>query len=218
MLGFILNNGFYTFFDVPGQQGNCCFNMGINDAGVIVGAVDDAGVAQDFIRSADGSQYVFINPTVVGNPILDGVNNLGQLIGFGYDSTLTIQSFVCSAGGNSCMELPPIPYSPGSEVIAHGINDSGEIVGTFASQNSFCTGPCAGSLLPTPEIDTLSMTITALAGILLLRHSKRRATSRGWNGNKLSARSAHLSVIDSGNEPRTSDFSPSRDLSPPNTK
>jgi hypothetical protein len=98
--GYIRNaDGTFTFFDVPSQQCNCCFEsaMGINDAVVVVGTVDELGRLHDFIRIADGSQYVLLDPTGVANPALVGINNKGELVGTGYGVS----------GGHTPPRLPP---------------------------------------------------------------------------------------------------------------
>jgi len=177
--GFIRNSdGVYTFFDVPGYQGNCCEqgDLAINDAGVVAGTVNDAGRFHDFIRSADGNEYVVFDPSGIGNPALLGINNQGELVGVSYTSS-GANAFVCSAAGvNTCTTLPAIPFFDNSQMIGDGINDSGEIVGTFGKFGggpySFCTGPCAGSLVPSPEIDSLSTTISALVVLFLLQQRK----------------------------------------------
>lgn len=175
---FVMRTELLHLFDVPGQQGNCCFlsDMGINDAGVVVGTIDPS---IDFIRSADGSQYVLLDPGGLGFTTLVGINNQGELVGNAFPPPAVTRGFFCTPDGNTCTQLPDVPFVflPSWQIRASGINDSGEIVGTFGQFGtgpySFCTGPCAGSLLPSPEIDTGSMAIAALSGIFLLRLWKK---------------------------------------------
>lgn len=172
--GFIRSSaGVITSFDVPGQQGNCCFEqLGINDAGVVVGTTDNAGTLSDFIRGADGSYVVFDPPGFGGSNLL-GINNQGEVVGFSFGESV---SFVRSADGTSYTILPAVPLFPSFIVEAHGINDSGEIVGTFGEFGggySFCTGPCAGSTILTPEVETTSMTLGGLLILFLLPAAKK---------------------------------------------
>jgi uncharacterized membrane protein len=181
--GFIRNsNGVYSTFDVPGQPNHCCYEPsgGINDAGVVVGTTDDAGVLHDFIRNADGSQYFVFDPPGTSASALFGINNQGEIVGFSFVNS---HSFLRSADGNNYTTLPDIPFPAGSILIAHGINDLEEIVGPFgdfgASSFSFCTGPCAGSIQPFPEVGTLSMCIIAVGGFTLLGLIKSERFKQG---------------------------------------
>jgi hypothetical protein len=188
--GLIRNsNGTYTFFDVPGQQGNCCINVGINDAGVVAGA--GFGSLNDFVRSSDGTQYSFPNPVGVGNiPVgtdagFVGINNQDEFAGNDYGAS-GVRAFFCTADVATCTLFPDVPYlwQPNWQIQAHGINDSDEIVGAFGRFGggySFCTGPCAGSTVPTPELNTGEMVIVAIFFIpLLVTLERRRFPQSSW--------------------------------------
>ena len=103
--------------------------LGINDAGDMVGSVRISGVSADgFIRDADGTYTIFSYPDGVSNTLPRGVNNKGLISG--YRRLRADNSFLGGFVYDSRTEtFTDIDIAPNSQVIAHGINSKGEVVG-----------------------------------------------------------------------------------------
>jgi uncharacterized membrane protein len=103
--------------------------LGINDAGDMVGSVRISEVSVDgFIRGADGTYTIFSHPDGVSNTLPRGINNKGLISG--YRRLRADNSFL---GGfvydSRTQTFTDIDIAANSQVIAHGINSKGEVVG-----------------------------------------------------------------------------------------
>ena len=127
--GFIrLSNGDFTVFDPPGASNT--FLTGVNDAGVISGYwTDPAGNATTFARKVDG---MLVTRTISGAvSILSGnLNNLGQIV-----ATYQGAGVLFDSSGGYTLVTAPIDWagSRGLTTSATGINDAGQIVGSFCA-------------------------------------------------------------------------------------
>lgn len=125
--GFLDVNGHFTQIDFPGSS-NTGFS-GINNAGEIVGGYEDSS-PQGFLYT----NGVFSPVNFPGN-LYDGtsaINNLGQITGSVQFRRVAQHGFLYSNGGYSLIILP----FTNSFSEAHGINDSGQIVGVYFAANA----------------------------------------------------------------------------------
>ena len=86
--------------------------------------------ALSLLPLAAGATYVYNTINYPGATVTDvrGINNTGRIVGYASLDGVTYFSFTYQSGVFS--PLPPLPGSPPLEVVAHGINDAGEVVGT----------------------------------------------------------------------------------------
>lgn len=129
--GFEFSNGNYTTIDVPGATATSMF--GINNLGDIVGDyIDASGVQHGFLMS-NGS-VTTIDPPGSTNTNCQGINDSGQIVGsfvlgdvrHGYLFSNGIFTTIDYPGANPAGSGAPLS---GTDV--HGINASGEIVGSY---------------------------------------------------------------------------------------
>jgi hypothetical protein len=101
--------------------------LGINSAGAIVGYVTGA-VTRGYLRNPDGS-FVFIDdPTSLPNTVVQGINDLGQIVG---NLDFQTSAFVRDLDGTFAQF-----QFPGATVqtAAHAINNLGDIAGFYDIQ------------------------------------------------------------------------------------
>ncbi|HTU87099.1 MAG TPA: hypothetical protein VMF57_16090 [Solirubrobacteraceae bacterium] len=112
--------------------------LGVNDSDVAVGFyVDGAGNTHAYSFNIARNQYKEITPNGITNPTAAGINNNGDIAGFGTDNTGD------ASNGNTVGYLlkrdgrVTILNVPGSSMTqALGINDSDEVVGVYQVGNS----------------------------------------------------------------------------------
>lgn len=93
--------------------------------------------AWSLLPLAAGAAYVFNTIDYPGAVFTDvrGINNTGRIVGYASFDGVTFFSFTYHAGVFS--PLPPIPGGPGAiEVVAHGINDAGDVTGTLVDMTA----------------------------------------------------------------------------------
>jgi probable HAF family extracellular repeat protein len=124
---FILTDGKYTFFDVPGSFQTRA--TGINDAGQIVGYYDQGGNWHGFLLS-DGKFTTFDFPGSEMQTFPFSINSSEQIVAITYfrrgPPEWTNQAFLLSDWKFSMINVPD-----SQDTTAGGINDAGEIVGTY---------------------------------------------------------------------------------------
>lgn len=120
----------FTPFDAPGVNQACSpfecqYAVGINDEGTIVGAYFDADhLLVGFLRDSAGSFTVIDHAGVVG------INDTGHVVGnLPYSIDLRRTGFLREASGLST----PIQFPGAWSTSIIGINDAGQILGTYAS-------------------------------------------------------------------------------------
>ena len=114
--------------------------LGINDAGNMVGSVDGSdGSRSGFIRDKDGTYTIFSHPDALSITLPRAVNNKGLVSGFRRSTAdgSFLGGFVYDPKTETFAE---IDIGPNFQVIAHGINSKGEVVGNarFVSADDPC--------------------------------------------------------------------------------
>jgi hypothetical protein len=128
--GFLYSGGSYTTIDYPGAYATSV--NGINASGQIVGSYTaQDGSSQIFLYSG-GSFSTIVYPDHPYVTSLTGINTSGQIVGeeFNY---LGQFGFVDSAGSFISI-TDPVAGPSGPFTNANGINDSGEVAGTYIDQ------------------------------------------------------------------------------------
>lgn len=136
MEGFLLKAGVWTvndaLLDRPSSTMVC--DLGINDAGVIVGHWGTRG---------GGTHGVVYNkgvPTLIdygagGALSAYGINVAGDIVGYYSDASQSSHGFLRKNGRFTQIDYPGSPHT-----MAYGINDSGQIVGHFQDTNKVFHG------------------------------------------------------------------------------
>jgi hypothetical protein len=118
----------YTDPKTPHMAGSVNQLLGINDAGVAVGLYNDAqGNSHAYeVNQATG---VFTAIKIPGDvsTVATGINNNGDIVGFGTDASGVTTSWLLHAGHLTAYQFPG-----GSDTQAFGVNDHDEIVGSYA--------------------------------------------------------------------------------------
>src|SRR5438874_2321005 len=124
--GFLYTAGTYVTLDVPGATVTQAF--GINSSGQIVGVFADSNFKQHSFLFSNGSFTTIDNPNpAVSLTIAQGIDSSGNIVGEFFDQT-DEHAFVRLANGGFFRTDPPGATS----ALGLGINDTGQIVGTFA--------------------------------------------------------------------------------------
>jgi probable HAF family extracellular repeat protein len=107
--------------------------LGINNSGSIAGSCDN-GASSAFFRNRQG-HYTLIDVPGAVSTHGEGLNDLNQVVGYYRDETGDQHGFLWNDGAFFTFDLPDlenvIPYP-------HGINNRGQIVGTFAERPCNC--------------------------------------------------------------------------------
>ena len=171
-------NGNFTTIDDPNMATNSSGNRytqpnGINDLGLIVGTYTDAAGTHGFLRSSAGLFTTIDEPDAnPGTTTVTAINNLGMMIGTFQDAS-GYHSFIRSADGSTYITLD-VPS--GFNTTARGINDNGDIVGSYltsltqGSQMGFIAVPEASEI---PEPATLTLLLAGFAVITNARHRRK---------------------------------------------
>jgi probable HAF family extracellular repeat protein len=134
--GFLLSAGQYTQLDDPNGLGTLA--LGINDLGQIMGQYYDAnGNSPGFLLS--GGQYMTLpDPpnALPGFSTFSGINAGGQIVGYYYDANLVVHGFLLSGGQYTQLDDPNAGTQQFVGTFALGINDHGQIVGSYHTGNS----------------------------------------------------------------------------------
>lgn len=177
--GFLRDTGgAFMTIDDPNMATNSHGNQftqlsGINNGGQIVGTYTDAAGVHGFIRSATGVFTTIDDPNAnPGTTSVDGINNLGVIVGTFTDSS-GFHSFIRSSDGSM---YTTVDYPSGFVTDARGINDNGDIVGSYVT--SLTAGQMLG-FIATPESSTvpepasLCLFLAGLAAFACVRRRQR---------------------------------------------
>lgn len=119
---FVLNNGVFTTFNVPGATPGSTVATGVNDSGQIVGYFNNSTGRHGFLDT--NGVFTAIDFPSAALTDASGINNAGAIVG-GFQSSLgeLPQGFLDTNGIFSVLPL----------LGAGGVNSSGEIVGTIGT-------------------------------------------------------------------------------------
>jgi len=127
--GFLYSGGVFTQIDVPG--GTYTEAFGINNAGQIVGWYQVDGSGQfGFVDTGGSFSQIQFGPTYT---IAHGINDPGAIVGY-WNDVLGQHGFLDNGGTITTLDVT-VPGA--SNTRAYGINNSGQIVGTFSGGHGF---------------------------------------------------------------------------------
>lgn len=126
--GFLLSNGSYSSFDVPGSTG-FTRALGINSKGQIVGDYIIKNVEHGFLLS-EGT-FITVDPPGSHGTLAEGINTAGDIVGSYFaDSNFTGNGsghgFLLQGGVFTTIDFPDARLTE-----AWRINDAGQIVGRY---------------------------------------------------------------------------------------
>lgn len=124
---FLFDNGAFTEIDVP-QAADAAISLAldVDDRGRIVGAYDLTG--HGVLQTARGQFILLDHPEGIGETVLTGSNNRGQITLFILDASRTGRGFLRDSGRFIEIEVPgALQSGPGA------INDRGQIVGAYST-------------------------------------------------------------------------------------
>ena len=125
------SDGSFISIDAPGALPGTTAATAINNLGQIVGIFTDASGVHSFLRAADGT-FTTLDPTYFPAAI----NDLGDIAGSLQSFALPALGFVRTADG----KVTTFQVPGASQTRPAGINNSGEIVGTYITGGSYSVG------------------------------------------------------------------------------
>jgi uncharacterized membrane protein len=132
--GFLYDQGEFTTLDVPFSGANNTGARGINDVGEIVGNYGDLNGQHGFLYAAGDFTALDMPGADTGTTTVLGINNSGQIVGIYEDHPPQ------SAGGprahgflylDGVFTTLDVPFAGAVNTSPTGINDRGQIVGTY---------------------------------------------------------------------------------------
>jgi hypothetical protein len=149
--GFRLSGGNYATIEIP-QSGGGSAN-GINDSGQIVGASGSGATASAFMFDSSYSKIEFPNSSFTE---VWGLNNVGDFVGQIDGAQSAYRGFRHSGAAFTIIDFPDAPTAWD----ARGVNDLGQIVGSFTGKDGKTLGYQAtpGTMRATPS-DARSITL-----------------------------------------------------------
>ena len=146
--GFLYSKGVYTTLDDPlgvNSMGNkYTFASAINNSGQIVGYYDDGPKSHGFLY-ANGVYTTLDDPLGVNGTLPLGINSAGQIVGNYLDASFNSHGFLYSNGIFTSMDLL------GPSTTLGGINDSGQLTGTYDLGTSIFGFVATPSAVPEPS-------------------------------------------------------------------
>ena len=147
---------------------------GVNDSGLIVGQDYNAnsGTYQAFLYNPSTSTFTYLTPPDSTNVTATGINDNGQIVG-AYGNSSGNYSYLYSGGTYTTISVPgALQYNPptffdgGGTDNAAGINNAGEIIGTWTNPSGYEQGfEYSGGTFTDTGIDEPGESYTALYGI-----------------------------------------------------
>jgi len=86
--GFLLTSGVYTLIQFPGST--FTQPLGLNDNGEVVGTYTDANGNMHGFEELNGNYISFDAPGGIGTTVANGVNGLGDIVGFSMNGAATV--------------------------------------------------------------------------------------------------------------------------------
>jgi uncharacterized membrane protein len=175
LYGFVDTAGTYSSIAVPGAF--YTNTVGINDAGQVVGTYGNATVSHGFVDTAGIVDNIDVPGAIYTSPF--GINDAGTVVG-GYadptnctDPTTCVphgdHGFVYTAGIFDTIDVPGAYYTD-----VYGINDAGQIVGSYGDATGdygFVATPNATTV---PEPGSLVMLGAGLLRLCTISWRRRR--------------------------------------------
>jgi probable HAF family extracellular repeat protein len=129
--GYLLDEGVFTTFDVPGSQHTIALD--INNRDEIVGEYQDAaGVFHSFVRDSSGA-FTTIDVPGATRTLVTGINDRGQMVGVYGDAGGMSRAFLWDQGAVTIIDPPA--GTVGIQPFA--INNHGQIVGVSFDGTTF---------------------------------------------------------------------------------
>jgi hypothetical protein len=174
-------DGTLTQFDAPGAgtghyQGT--ISTAINVSGVIAGVyLDSSSAAHGFLRSSSGSITTFDAPGA-GTGMLQGtfplgINSSGEIVGFDFDAKYLIHAFTRAPTNGTLTTIDALGAGTAAGTSgnqdsfqgtgAFGINDAGQITGTYLDSSSVAHGFLANPAMLAPPSFQISATAVSLS-------------------------------------------------------
>lgn len=141
--GFLKVGENYTSIDYPGAS--LTYVFGVNDANWVTGTYRDAtGLLKGFAYK-DGAYSSVVYPLAT-ETYIGGINNANAMVGWKVEGG-KVSGFVMTAG-----RFRPViaTFANAANTRARGINDVGQIVGTYTSPE--CTVGCSFVATPSPSV------------------------------------------------------------------
>jgi probable HAF family extracellular repeat protein len=156
----------FSLFDIPGADQT--WPGGINDEGDIAGNIifNDGEENRGFLRHPDGTFVLFEMPGPYGHGAVTDLNNEGVMAGFYLDDPLgplgsPSSGFVRLPDGSFSLFTYPGAYS----TFPYGVNDKGQIAGTFQNDDGSYHGFVRHADLSFEVIEFPSGCCTQVTGI-----------------------------------------------------
>ncbi len=172
--------GSYTAYNYPGAVATGF--TGLNDLGTIVGNYFDASTNSHgfYIPNGDlNNPATWVPVNYPGEPYTEpqAINNLGQIVGIYEDASGLNHGFIYSGGPNGTYSTLDFPNDPGLSPIInpysgtelYGINDLGQIAGTY---NNYSNGFLADPAVPEPA--SLTLFAVGVLGFGVYRWRRRK--------------------------------------------
>jgi probable HAF family extracellular repeat protein len=139
--GFIYSGGSYTILSDPDLNNAGYTNVtGINDAGQVVGDWKDGNTNSHGFLYSNGTYTALNGPSNASAMHPGGINNAGEISGYYVDLTFGPQEGshgFLDNGGNYVTLNEPLEYVPPPfNTFAHGINNAGQIGGTYIDSSN----------------------------------------------------------------------------------
>jgi probable HAF family extracellular repeat protein len=130
--GYVLRNGTFTTLDFPAQGVNSTVAKGINDRGAVAGFyVINGDSIHGFVW--DRGEFTQVDAPNANITYLHGINNRGQVVGHSREDIHALaHGFLWAEGRFTSLDIPGV-LIVGQRAETMGLNDRGQVVGTFQS-------------------------------------------------------------------------------------
>ena len=129
--GYVFRQGEFTVLDAP-VQGALTIALGNNDRGQVVGAYRSQGLFHGFVW--ERGTFTDINAPQAEETFLHVINNRGQIVGHSRRDVFSLaRAFLWADGDFTFLNIPGVLLA-GRNRDSLGLNDRGQVVGTFQSQ------------------------------------------------------------------------------------